>query len=646
MKRIFAILAAATAALGIVSCNKEQPAAKPAADIKVNVKVAAPDGDADTKAVKTAWEDGDKIYVYFNGDITFNAPQLTLTYNGADWEASFGSTFDESKLGASGNFAVFYDKFVDITEFDSNGSLGALYKSRMIHRNGLELYENYLSYTFSDNVINLDINNWTYLTSVQVVVDGIDSDKAGNYALMCNYLYHQTPSLKSGQISYGTGSVDQFMLGYPNADGAAFYFGQPFGSVTDKYKFTLLDITTGETYEWMTEDKKSLRTNRNKLTAIKIDASKFLGELPEGYENLSAEGTANSYIAKPSSKVYFDASVKGNSAEALAGVAGVNLVWQSEKSLVTSLEYIPGRKIITADLGSASGNALIAAYNAEGEVVWSWHLWVTDYEPEKSLFTTEANAAGTVWKFMDRNLGALSNTPEGFDSHGLLYQWGRKDPFAAAVSYTNQNPDTYEYIDGKDGEPVYYDIDNNEVKSFRLKAAKNGSVELAVKNPDVFYLNLKIDTGEIDEYELPIYDQGDWGKPTNDDAWGGVSMAKTINDPCPVGYKVPVNDASGNTPYAWLKFASMTWDTVNYGATQNGQWFPATGTRVYEGGGLDFPDPALGGNPYSGLWIGTKGSASEHSHYGQYMFIINGKRTFKVNKDSRSQGLSLRCVAE
>ncbi len=64
-------------------------------------------------------------------------------------------------------------------------------------------------------------------------------------------------------------------------------------------------------------------------------------------------------------------------------------------------------------------------------------------------------------------------------------------------------------------------------------------------------------------------------------------LAKTINDPCPVGYKVPVNDASGNTPYAWLKFASMTWDTVNYGATQDGQWFPATGTRVYEGGGLD-----------------------------------------------------------
>lgn len=32
--------------------------------------------------------------------------------------------------------------------------------------------------------------------------------------------------------------------------------------------------------------------------------------------------------------------------------------------------------------------------------------------------------------------------------------------------------------------------------------------------------------------------------------------------------------------------------------------------------------------------------------YGQYMFIINGKRTFKVNKDARSQGMNVRCVAE
>lgn len=57
------------------------------------------------------------------------------------------------------------------------------------------------------------------------------------------------------------------------------------------------------------------------------------------------------------------------------------------------------------------------------------------------------------------------------------------------------------------------------------------------------------------------------------------------------------------------------------------------------------------GQPYSGLWIGTKGKASDNLElypdlYGQYMFIIDSKRMLKVSKDKRSQGMSLRCVKE
>lgn len=58
-----------------------------------------------------------------------------------------------------------------------------------------------------------------------------------------------------------------------------------------------------------------------------------------------------------------------------------------------------------------------------------------------------------------------------------------------------------------------------------------------------------------------------------------------------------------------------------------------------------------GANPYGGMWIGTAGKASANIEeypelYGQYMFIVNGKRTFKVSKDARSQGMSMRCVKE
>ena len=121
-------------------------------------------------------------------------------------------------------------------------------------------------------------------------------------------------------------------------------------------------------------------------------------------------------------------------------------------------------------------------------------------------------------------------------------------------------------------------------------------------------------------------------------------MQKTIYDPCPVGYKVPVCDAEGNTPYDWMKFADMTWDASNPGANIYGQWFPTAGTRVYASGGLNLTEAS----PYSGMWIGTAGKASSVNQtlYGQYMAIMKSKRTFKVMKDSRSQGMSVRCVKE
>lgn len=374
-----------------------------------------------------------------------------------------------------------------------------------------------------------------------------------------------------------------------------------------------------------------------------------IAQIPADAINLSAEGTANCYIVTPGSTAYFDATHKGNSlTETTGNVAGAKLVWQSARSLVTRLELDAASGSICAWTSGTPGNALVAVTDSEGEILWSWHLWITDYNPDND-FTTAPNSSGTTWTFMDRNLGATSNERGSFDNFGLLYQWGRKDPFPGATSFTVMNED---YTYAVDGEPTLYDIDNNVLPKVSSKAAYHGTLALSIENPDVFYAMTYNYTGEVDEYGQEIvvndYPTGDWTDVSDDDYWGGESMQKTIYDPSPVGYKVPVCDAAGNTPYDWLKFASMTWDSTHNGAEQQGQWFPATGTRVYASGSLDYPE---GGNPYSGLWVGTKGKASANLEenpdlYGQYMFIINGKRTFKVSKDKRSQGMSLRCVRD
>ncbi len=76
---------------------------------------------------------------------------------------------------------------------------------------------------------------------------------------------------------------------------------------------------------------------------------------------------------------------------------------------------------------------MVAARDGD-RIVWSWHVWVTGYDPEADIFEwTDAN--GITYKYMDRNLGALSAEKYSKDALGLMYQWGRKDPFPEEMTW-------------------------------------------------------------------------------------------------------------------------------------------------------------------------------------------------------------------
>lgn len=369
--------------------------------------------------------------------------------------------------------------------------------------------------------------------------------------------------------------------------------------------------------------------------------------VPSDAVNLNAAGeTANSYIVAPDKTAVFTAQYKGNSkTEETGAVVSAELLWQDAESLITELYYVPETMQVVVKTGKASGNALVAVRDAGDNILWSWHLWVSDYDPAASLWSSPATANGTVWKFMDRNLGATSAEPSDWNSKGLLYQWGRKDPFKSPAAFTVQNED-YSYA--VNGEPTLYTIDNKAIATTPYEDAEGfGSYEKSIQNPTVFYKVMEEYLGDGDKANHPA--SKDWRDSSDDDAWGGVSLTKSINDPCPPGYKVPVLAANGDHPYSWHDFNKAEWDTVNYGMTQDGQWWPAAGTRVNYSGGLDFPEI----NPYGGMWVGTAGKASEDLEkyptlYGRYTFIIKTKRMYNKydQKDARSQALSVRCVAE
>ena len=103
MKKITLLTIFGVALMALSACNKEEvPTSK---TLKLDLNIIH---DSDTKAVKTGWESGDKIYVFFGKPADHTTPAyLTLTYNGSTWtedwtaglEAEIAST-ESGKLHA------------------------------------------------------------------------------------------------------------------------------------------------------------------------------------------------------------------------------------------------------------------------------------------------------------------------------------------------------------------------------------------------------------------------------------------------------------------------------------------------------------------------------------------------------------------
>ena len=276
--------------------------------------------------------------------------------------------------------------------------------------------------------------------------------------------------------------------------------------------------------------------------------------------NISKYGPANCYIVSEAGLFGFEA-VRGNSSEPVGDVNSVEVLWESFGTAVTpkvgnlirTVSYFDGIITFQTPQTFREGNAVIAAKDASGKILWSWHIWLTD-APRECVY---ANNAGTM---MDRNLGATSATPGDVGALGLLYQWGRKDPFlgSSSISESVEPKSTITWPS-----PVF-------------SSASSGTIAYAVEHPTTF-----------------IKRQGDWcytGSSSADDArWRST---KTIYDPCPTGWRVPDGGEDG----IWNKagFDDCGYDDsdegmlLGSGISSPATWYPASGYRHMEYGNVGY----------------------------------------------------------
>ena len=323
------------------------------------------------------------------------------------------------------------------------------------------------------------------------------------------------------------------------------------------------------------------------------------------------------------------------------GVDGAEIVWADAANLVYSpaikhdanndafLEF----EVKASDI--QSGNAVVAVTKSDGvgskTVLWSWHLWfapkdaldkikVINHQNVNYYFTKEALGwKPTLWRGSTiartvkvkveqtvANNGTKAYTVinitqnPGSQKKGAttLYQFGRKDAFPGA--------------DIKQG-------------SITENAGNNMSIQNGIQNPGSFYT-----LGDSWSKTPPAgYSYNNLWSADNT-VTGGVNVGndnpivKTIYDPCPVGFKMPANNA-----FTGFTADGQNLSTLNVDGTDNGWTFYINSGHIFW----------TNGSKTATIYVPASGYRDRHD--GSLNNVDNGGCYWSAVPSSQGQSCSL-----
>ena len=363
--------------------------------------------------------------------------------------------------------------------------------------------------------------------------------------------------------------------------------------------------------------------------------------------NLSASQTANCYMIHRAGYYKFKATVRGNGVGSLLPLGGTTtaeingglsttftpakvdfLWWQGDFTEVTGSNsdinnLLPVQILNNGELDDEGyvvlyvgnyhkGNVGLAAYDVDGEIMWSWHLWFTDKPTD--LITGN-------YTLMDRFIGAtfapstsgskisFASTAERMATYGFYYQWGRKDPIMGPPAY-NSNTETVSNNKPKSSRYWVKNYNTGEWTSRTdIDTATAALIPTVVQNPMTFYKSSALCGGKTSGWFPESFADGYtnvalWGYAVKDYSIQGQTFSKTMHDPCPPGYRTPFHHAWGyyinNTHYGYtygegggnINFSHSEASFDSYGIVFNKTyfdraWYPFAGYRYPTTGGYN-----------------------------------------------------------
>ena len=348
--------------------------------------------------------------------------------------------------------------------------------------------------------------------------------------------------------------------------------------------------------------------------------------------------------------------------------ANATLVWQDEQDLVTGVGLSGNFLTFTVNQATIKqGNAVVAVRDASNTILWSWHIWVTDYVLGTNLKTItnfqhnpytilpvnlgwcderRENYAGREVKvrFKQQATAGYAGTTETvtmkqkakeiiYTGNNTYYQWGRKDPFVGAL----ENPDGSLNSINK----TWYDVSGathtDEHPATSSFPYEDVCITSGITRPNTFCTN-----GYMDYKYANL-----WSADNNVYTANDNPVVKTIYDPCPAGYKMPPsnvytgftttgegtsNSSEFNVQGPWNKGWNFHCGLNHTGSTV---FFPASGYRYY----TSAVPYNVGGSAY--YWT----AGPNYTYYGRSLNFYPGY-VYPLSNYSRSLGFGVRAAQE
>lgn len=281
-------------------------------------------------------------------------------------------------------------------------------------------------------------------------------------------------------------------------------------------------------------------------------------QLPLVYGNALKNGSENR-VAYQGFKDYQNNAI---SSPHITGAENAVLVWSDGFFMFKDIHLDASKQNLVFTIDSnymQQANAVLAVRDASNRIMWSWHIWVTERPvyTERHILQDLYNSNNT-YELMQCNLGwvdgkmvyynqrnltfqftqvgsgrtaTLNVTQEGetFDYKDVgstYYQWGRKDPLVALKNWKSYRYEDYRLHET--GAPDYV---------YRVETGST-TIGNAIQHPNVFYTRTPGVTDGADwngDHTTTLWNAGDNGGTLE-----STTSVKTIYDPSPRGFKVPI----------------------------------------------------------------------------------------------------------